>query len=91
MIVEKRTPPSAAFDIDFDFARVGRALLPAAVDLGVRQVSAKKKRVPHFSRPLRKVGTTTVGSIAFDFDVDFARVGRTLLSDAFDLRSCSCL
>jgi hypothetical protein len=41
--------------------------------------------MPHFSRPLREVGTTSARSAALDVDVAFARVERTLLSVAFDL------
>jgi hypothetical protein len=41
--------------------------------------------VPHFSRPLREVGTTDAVSAAVELDVAFAHVERTLLSVAFDL------
>jgi hypothetical protein len=47
-------------------------------------------RVPHFSRPLREVGTTTLGILIFQLGASerggkTVRVGRTLLADALDV------
>ena len=47
-------------------------------------------RVPHFSRPLREVGTTTLGILIFQLGASeqggkTVRLGRTPLSEAFDV------
>jgi hypothetical protein len=58
--------PSAFLEGDVALARVERTLLSAASDFAFDFYRTLiKKRVPHLSRLLRKVGTTEAGSVGY--------------------------